>query len=148
MKIYAWLTIAMLSLATSCPNKDEPCTNAGASIDITGFDSTEINRVTTYKYPPDGHFASILDSTWVELRYGFQKGDTLFHSGLLESGFDYIVATSPAMKTWRITNFNLYPAIRKGYEHARCGIATYTVDDTPYSNLDLYNQETSIVLIR
>jgi len=52
-------------------------------VDIIGFDSTEIASVTTYKYPQNGLFAPVLDSARIELRYGFQKADTLFYSSHL-----------------------------------------------------------------
>ena len=149
MKIYAWLTISLFSLATTC-RKDTQCTNTGASVHITGFDSTELRRITTYKYLQHGNFAMVLDSEKIDIRYGFQRSDTISHFGNLAPGFDYEIKTTPAVKTWRISNLSFYQTIREddGVAGFQCGLATYKLNDSLFSYPEADNGQNRIFLNR
>jgi hypothetical protein len=151
MQLYALLAISLLSVVPTCSrNKDIQCTNTGARVNITGFDSTELRRITTYKYPQNGLFAMVLDSEKVEVRYGFQKTDTLDPSGDLQPGFDYEITTAPTVKTWRISNLSFYQTIREdnGTGSFRCGVAAYQMNDSLFSYPESDNGQNRIFLHR
>jgi hypothetical protein len=144
----------VLLLGAAACKKTVQCTEGPVEVSITRFDSTEIERLTLYRYAKNGSFTNALDSESVDLHAyrGLIRHDTLYRVIDLGPGFDYRVVAYPLNRIWNITELAYQPAAKeipndKDY-FFNCPLASYRVNDSLFAYPETVNQAFDVVYLR
>jgi hypothetical protein len=136
----------MSCLLLSCEQMvDVHCSPRTVGIEFAHFDSSEIRKLTVFKFAPNGQFNQPIDTMIVDLVYAngeptrysnsYMIGDTVTTIGI-DGKYDYFIGATPTAVSWFISGIKYKDAVHHERPSSKsdfnCSMDAYAVNGVQY----------------